>query len=360
MPSVGIMTQCASIRAKDKPLEKCSNKAQTGSEWCGRHKTTQVRYLDNTGDSISAPLAETKPKPKPETKPKTNTDTKPKPEATDKEKAAAAHRICSVWRRHLAQRTGPLLRHRDMANNPFDFFSSDPVAEIPLQDFTSFVDADGKGYIMDVKSVISLLSHAESNKEVPLNPFNRASLPPLFLQRIKKRQQHKKVAGWAVIQPHTEEQRLSLAVTDVFRMMEDQGYYTDPSWFIDLGRLDLQRLYLEIADIWMHRASLSTNDKNRIVPPPGKVIKMATRAVVLMPLKGLRPLLLETCKTLVSSATESSDRRLGVMYVLGALSCISQGAAEAYPWLVEMFAPGCVSRVTAGQLHVIHPSVLAY
>lgn len=330
------MTQCASIRGKDTPGERCSCKPQKGSEWCGRHKITKVRFVAALN---------------PATVVKKVLGAGMKPDALK-----AVNTIRRSWLLYLHRRVGPLLHYRAESNNPYDFFSSDPIDEIPLKNFTSFVDSDGKGYIMDIQSATSLMTHAVSAKEIPLNPFNRAPLPALFIRRIKM---HNGI-GWSNIKPLTEEQKLSLAVTDAFRLMEDQGYYTDPQWFIDLSRRDLQRLYLEIADIWMHRAALSATDQYRIVPLPAKPIKIATRAAIIMQLKALRPLLLETCKTLVSSASESSDRRLGVMYFLGALSCVSPGAASAYPWLVEMFSPGCVTRIVGGDLHVIHPSVLSY
>jgi hypothetical protein len=47
------------------------------------------------------------------------------------------------------------------------------------------------------------------------------------------------------------------------------------------------------------------------------------------------------------------------MYVLGALSIVSDGAGAAFPWLVEMFSPG-VTRIVSGKIVVAHPSVLGY
>ena len=64
--------------------------------------------------------------------------------------------IRQAMNRWIARRAGPLLWTRDLANNPFDFFSGDPVGEIAMGDIVSFV-ADGKGYIMDIKSATSLL-----------------------------------------------------------------------------------------------------------------------------------------------------------------------------------------------------------
>jgi len=255
-----------------------------------------------------------------------------------------------------------LLYCREESNNPSDFFSGDTVEEIPLRDIVSFVSA-GKGYIMDIKSAISLLEHATASKETPLNPFNRSVLPDLFLKRVglrlKKSTDKKSTTGaWAPIEAMSETQKTALAVTDVFSGIESLGYYTDPSWFIDLGRHELQRLYIEIADIWCHRAALSPQDKKRICPT-GSPLGMPVSTALIMNQKALRHHVLNTCRVLTAAAPAHSDKQLGVMYVLGALSIVSPGAAVAYPWLVEMFSPG-VTRIVGSELIILHPSVMGY
>jgi hypothetical protein len=364
-PTVGMKLQCISIRAKAHPGERCGNKAAAGSEWCGKHSNaaTRVRFAAPAAapgsvieHALPPPL--TPPKPKPRVCDRKETA----PPATEAATAAAATKIRRAWDRWIARRAGPLLRFRAESNNPYDFFSSDPVEEIPLSDFISFVDA-GKGYIMDVKSVASLLDHAKKSGETPTNPFNRAPLPPHFLRRLAL---HGKTALWEGLKPATEEQALALRATDVFRAIEDLGYYTTPEWFMDLSRLQLQQLYIEIADIWFHRAGLSSADRARICPSAGAgaannrgpiVVPVATSVV--MSQRALRPLLLNTCQALVSTAAARADRQLGVMYVLGSLSIVSPEAATAYPWLVDMFSPGA-TRILGGRLHLVHPAVMTY
>ena len=307
---------CASIRSKKTSHLQCESKATAG-DWCGRHKTSQVRFVEIVQPPIPAP-----------------------PRTIDTIAAAAC--IYRAWSRWIARRAGPLLRFREHATNPFDFFTTDPVTDISMGNFISFVDA-GKGYIMDARSAISLVTHAT---ETPLNPFNRSPLTPLFLKRLRLH----KVSGWVTL-PAGEQ-----TVTDVFRLIEDLGYYTDPTWYIDLGRHELQRLYIELADIWFHRAGLSAADRARIAGTPFSV-PVATALIMRLP--ALKPMVLRTLQLLVSAASARSDRQLGVMYVLGALSIVSEGAGAAFPWLVEMFSPG-VTRIVSGEIVVAHQSVLNY
>jgi hypothetical protein len=330
-PKVGMTLQCVSIRAKGHPEDRCSCKALDGEEWCGRHlkQKDRVRFVDKI---VHAP-----------------------PAVSTEFRQEAVAKIHRAWVRWIARRAGPLLRARHESNNPFDFFSSDPVEDIPIRDFISFVDR-GKGYIMDVKSAISLLDHAKSSGEPPLNPFNRAPLPPIFYRRLKR---HGSAKKWAGLEAISEEQQFSLATTDVFRVIEDLGYYTNPQWFLDMTQANLQQLYIELADIWYHRAGLSVADRNRIVPASSALFHVPVPTVLVMKQKALRPLLLELCKKLISSASAKSDKQLGVMYVIGSMALIGTGAATAYPWLVDMFSPGA-TRIVGGRVQILHPTVLAY
>jgi hypothetical protein len=367
MSKVGMNPICNSIRSKSHPEERCSHRALAGSEWCGIHKkqahpTRFVAPATGSPDLIEHAVAPSPPKGKKTAVP---LSVSREPLATDTQKLTLAVRVGPVWRRWLARRAGPLLRFREESNNPFDFFSADPVEEIPLRDFVSFVDA-GKGYIMDIKSAVSLLEHAAKSGEVPVNPFNRAPLPAVFKSRVAR---HGKTAQWESLAAAIPAVNAaggagaapaeSLAITDTFRVMEDLGYYTDPEWFMDLSRLQLQRMYLELADIWYHRAGLSGADRNRIVPLPGNPFSTPVATVLVMQQRALRPVLLKTCQLLVTSATARGDRQTGVMYVLGVLAMVSTGASAAYPWLVEMLSPG-VSRIVGNTIQVLHPGVLAY
>lgn len=377
MPKVGMNPICNSIRSKAHPGEQCSHRALPGSEWCGVHKKQAhpTRFVAPAVASATPATPATPATTSPDIiehshGPASPPKVTPKKiavsvtrEATAAQQLTLASRVGPVWRRWLARRAGPLLRFREESNNPYDFFSSDPVEEIPLRDFVSFVDA-GKGYIMDIKSAVSLLEHAAKSSETPVNPFNRAPLPAVFKSRVAR---HGKTAHWESLAASavagaggpSAGSSETLAITDTFRSMEDLGYYTDPEWFTELSRLQLQRMYLELADIWYHRAGLSGADRNRIVPLPANPFTTPVATVLVMQQRALRPVLLKTCQLLVSSASARGDRQTGVMYVLGVLAMVSAGASAAYPWLVEMLSPG-VSRIVGNTIQVLHPGVLAY
>jgi hypothetical protein len=321
--------QCVSIRGKGNDKERCPYKAKSGSLWCGHHakQKTQIVFVPAAEAPVAVP-------------------------ATIVNRHFAATRIYRTWRRWLARRCGPLLWFREESNNPTDFYSGDSVADIPISDFVSFVEG-GKGYVMDIKSAQSLLAHA-GDKEA-LNPFNRAPLPPIFLRRLRL---HSKGTQWEALHGSTPAQTTALAITDLFRTIEDLGYYTDPAWLESLDRLALLRVYIELADIWFHRATLRAADRHRISPRNPFTVPVVASATLAV--DSLRTLVIQTCQLLVSTAADRADRQLGIMYVMGALTIVSEGAAAAYPWIVEMFSPGVTRLIGGTQVGVSHPSVLAY
>lgn len=333
-------SRCVAPRSKIAPGERCTHPARAGSEWCGLHVKAGLRFV--APPSAPAAAAALFGRLTPE---------------------VAASRIHRVWNHWIARRAGPLLRFREESNNPYDFYSSDPVEEIPLRYFISYVDSDRKGYIMDSRSVASLFEHAakSSTGGDPTNPFNRAAFPPTFLRRMAR---HGHTTTQEALKPLTPAQAFTLEVNDAFRHFEDLGYYTDPTWFLSLSRAQLQQLYMELADIWFHRAMLSSADRSRIVPVE-RALPVPVSTVLIMTHKALQHTVIKACRLLVSSAVARSDRQLGVMYVLGAMALVSQGAAFAYPWLVEMFSPGVtrlvVNPVSGEQsIQVSHAMVLGY
>jgi hypothetical protein len=188
---VGSMLQCASIRSTKKSGEQCTSRAQAGTQWCGKHKSTQLFFTATAATATAPPTATATPAVIEHV-----TDYRPE------DRAAAAKVIYRSWIHWLARRAGPLLWFRDESNNPNDFFSCEPVKTIPLRDVISFVSGD-KGYIMDIKSATSLIDHAKKagEGEVPLNPFNRSPLPAIFLKRVLL---HKRSALRPSIPPPTE------------------------------------------------------------------------------------------------------------------------------------------------------------
>lgn len=316
--------QCISIRGKGHSTERCPYKAKAGESWCGHHIKQQNRIAF-----------------------------RPQKNKNPLDYATAISKVAAAWRRYIARRSGPLLWFRGESNNPTDFYTTESVENIPLRSFISFVDETGKGYIMDIASAIALAVHANSDGEEPLNPFNRAPLPVLFLQRILR---HKPAKATNITTPAPP----SAATTDLFRTMEDLGYYTDPTWFNDLRYVDLVRFYIELAHIWFTSAGLTAADRARIIPTRTHLFNVPVRIVGQLSPPTLKQTVLDNCTLFVSAAAARSDRQLGAMYVIGALSLLHYGARQAYSWMFESVAPGVTRNGGDGHIAILHPAVLNY
>jgi hypothetical protein len=323
--------QCISIRGKSQTTERCPYKAKVGESWCGHHIKQQNRVT----------FQQQPPTPQKNKNP------------LDPSNAASAVKVAATWRRYIARRSGPLLWFRGESNNPTDFYTTEPVEEIPLHSFISFVDESGKGYIMDIASAVALALHANAAGEEPLNPFNRAPLPTTFLRRILRHKPAKATDSMPSASPST-------VTIDLFRIMEDLGYYTDPTWFNELRYVDLVRFYIELAHIWYTSAGLTVTDHIRIVPIQTRLFTVPVRVIGNLGPVALKQTVLDNCKLFVSSAAARSDRQLGAMYVLGALSLFHRGARQAYSWMYESVAPGVTRDGGEGRIAIIHPAALHY
>ena len=123
--------------------------------------------------------------------------------------------------------------------------------------------------------------------------------------------------------------------------IDELNYYTNPSWFINLNVDELRCFYVELYDVWHHRAELTPEMRNIIIPAPARPFKYPVREVVAQRSQELlRKLNLDTIRMFVSAAADRSDRTLGAMYTVTALTLVCRECAETYPWLYESAAPG--------------------
>jgi hypothetical protein len=127
-----------------------------------------------------------------------------------------------------------------------------------------------------------------------------------------------------------------MKVVEIFVQMEELQYGADPEWFIALSLSDQKRFYLNLLDIWHHRAGLTQTDRERIVPSPQQLFHWGiSRITAIQQLSTIRTTNSYIMKKLVSSAADRNDRVLGAMYILTALTQVCPQAAEAFPWLFE-------------------------
>jgi len=144
---------------------------------------------------------------------------------------------------------------------------------------------------------------------------------------------------WAPLTPPTPQQQLHMKIVDLFGLIDELNYYSSPDWFIDLDARAQARFYRELYDLWSHRAGLTYAQKETMVPNfHTRLFRRPPWAVTTHSLETLQRLNMNAMRLMITSATDRNDRILGAMYVMTALTTVSNAARTAYPWLHESIA----------------------
>jgi len=318
---------CKNIRSRKHPDQRCPNPAING-EYCGLHCKHPRPYAirnpkDSSNNTVFVPVS---------------------PEKHVK-------LLQRWWRRQgpilMKRRQGPALFCPELSTNSTDFFSMEDIVGIPRHMLFSYIGSDKMIYSFDVRS-ISMLIEKNIDTEVQ-NPYNRQPITEKQLAKAMKfiRWCRRKNIDtrWAPIAPDTPDQRFQMKVTDLFQKIDELGYYTSSLWFIGLSQHGLRKFYVEIYDIWYHRAGLSNDVRSKIIPYPARPFRYSLRDIIgSRNLDLLRKANMELIRMFVSAANEQSDRSTGAMYVLTAMTLVCKECAESYPWLYESAIPGIYSQ----------------
>ncbi len=115
---------------------------------------------------------------------------------------------------------------------------------------------------------------------------------------------------------------------NVFQKINNLDNYADFQWFLNLNISSLKKLYMSIEDIWNYRAQLTNETKNKITNNTRVFAKSINQ---INNKKDIQDIILNDFLILIDSASELSDRKLGAIYILTALSEISHEARIGLP-----------------------------
>jgi hypothetical protein len=120
---------------------------------------------------------------------------------------------------------------------------------------------------------------------------------------------------------------------------DSYGNYTNPEWVTSMNIDNLKRFMNDMVEIFTYRANLSRNSMMRIVHPSGILVPnpQTFRSWLRseMDERVIKQKASELMKKLVMSGAERSDRELGTIYMLTALTLRCPQAAATMPWLYE-------------------------
>jgi hypothetical protein len=253
----------------------------------------------------------------------------------------------SLWRGYLRRKCnalrGPAFMDRKRCNNDEDFLTGDTMREVGIDQFVSYVACDKFVYGFDIVSLYNLKLKSGSGEV--LNPYTREAIPPgVFLDLTELLNITKKVYKIPIdvtfempVATSPRNMTVEERVTDLFSSIETHGYYPTTSWFMDLDRPQLIRMLRELSDIFLYRASIPPDTQRRICPenPFRSISTMVNIMQSYEEIFVARDILLYAARSIVMSGVESSDRALGTIVFLQALTLVSDGARDSYPLFYE-------------------------
>lgn len=232
---------------------------------------------------------------------------------------------------------GPCYRNNKLSNNIEDFLTTEKINEIDYYYFFSYKDEDNFYYTFNLASLSILLSKGDDK-----NPYTRIKIPPNILKTIDLRMRFNKILNKTSEISNYEQQPLTLnqKIMNLFHKIDLLGNYTQSSWFLELNSLQILKFIRELYDIWIYRAQLSTETKIKICPPNGNPFYNVSPGFLNHSLQ-LNNIGIEFLKRvsfvimnrLVNSANNNDDKNMGALYVLSALTLVSDDARDAMPWL---------------------------
>jgi hypothetical protein len=258
--------------------------------------------------------------------------------------------VRGFFQRSLNKLRGPGLWNRLLCNNKNDFLTFENINDIEIQQFFSYKDIDNFIYGFDILSIYNLIYTKKNysyimNNEIK-NPYNRNIISLTIISNIDKLIKLGKIMKISInvkIKDMNDDisfqKSLEFKALDIFQYINSLGNYSDVSWFLNLNRNKLITFIRELEDIWNFRAQIPNNIKLLICPPNGNPfgnsILQLSNITNNINIFELQKIVLNIIEKLVYSGIDRENKKIGILYVLSALTLVSSSAASALPWLYE-------------------------
>jgi hypothetical protein len=197
--------------------------------------------------------------------------------------------------------------------------------------------------------------HTNNNEVIPQNTFiveaperlqgmqalrpvyNQRVLPPslMTLHNIEENDNHVRQIRQRILEIRSKP--LDARISELFMEIDQLGNYTNVEWFTNLQRHELLVFLNQLHELWRFRARLSFQFKTRICPlgDPFAASSIPRQSRNDDSTVQIRELCMNAMESLVFTASDIEDRKLGAMYVLIALTYVSVPAHNNLPWLFE-------------------------
>lgn len=250
------------------------------------------------------------------------------------------HKIQKLWKNYFIRQfnktLGPAYFKRELSNNVEDFLTTEKVTDIDYYDFFSYKDKDGFIYSFNIVSLYNLIV-----KQIVKNPYNRIIFEVELIRKVIKRYQMNNILkkGQSFDVNFSQPQiSLQQKIINLFLKMDELGNYTEVEWFNQLSKRKLCKFIFELYEIWFYRAQLTRETQITICPPNGNpffninpnYINYLERHQSLRFIQNIACSIMEK---ILYSANNESNQNLGALYILSALTLVSDSARNSLPWL---------------------------
>lgn len=270
---------------------------------------------------------------------------------------------------------GPAIKNKDICTNDTDFYTFEPLKNIPYDNFFSFKDKQNFIYGFELSSLIEYIKNKRRTHKSLTNPYNRLSISEIVpnikkLYRInniifkktpiKKPKERKTSQPARIISNSYQTRSLLLGVEynynhsemldfirsirgksidertrTLFVEIDQLGNYSNYQWFQNLERRNYLRYFRILKDIWCYRAQIPINIKIKICPLWDPFIMLSTDDLIDLTIDQMKARCLCVMEDMVYTGVDTEYKTLGALHVLSVLTIVSNDARVNMPWLYE-------------------------
>jgi hypothetical protein len=263
----------------------------------------------------------------------------------------SAIKIQKIFRTHLVSKWMELKGTRENCVNDTDFYTLEPLNEIPYLYFIKYVDVSHNvNYGFDIKSLCTL---ATKNKKFE-NPYNRENLKTTFGTKMVKvvkltnilfpgndlmmdianvYESSTTVAteSFSTFFQNLDQLTLDQRITNLFIHIDNLGNYTNSEWLTQLNEDRRYYLVVKINQLWN---KISNTLRRQICP---HISPFSAGFFGQLPAVINTEMIVKMAEVLVYSGIDNEHKQLGAMYFLSGLTLVSANARNQMPWLYENY-----------------------